>query len=99
MSKKSGVLLLVCSTVSLEYVMEVAWGSFQQHCLPILPWALVASLEYHAFGLPKLSALGLPMLPLHRFGDLPPHWLRVRLLVNNFRLVFVNVGHCPSFHS
>ena len=38
--------------------------------LPVLPHVAEASLEYLAFGLPKLSALGLFMLHLHRHGDL-----------------------------
>ena len=60
-----------------EYVEEVFWELFHQLfrmiqtlllLLPILPQMDDASLEDLALGLPKLSALGLSMLPLHRFG-------------------------------
>ena len=47
--------------------------------LPILPRMVEASLEDLALGLPKLSALGLPMLHLHRFGHLCRQQQRLRL--------------------
>ena len=70
--------------------------------LPNLPQVVEASLEDLAFGLPKLSALGLPMLHLHHFGDLFDDNSQYDYRYTFFRLTigdFAMSGDCPYFHS
>ena len=57
------VCLPMCSMVLTEFVEEV---SFQHHSEFFYQFVR----EYLAFCLPKLSAFGLPMMHLHRFGAL-----------------------------
>ena len=65
--------------------------------LPVLPHVAEASLEYLAFGLQKLSALGLFMLHPHRHGDvcrpfLPSKSLSAFRQCRNLNCFFVG-GH------
>ena len=67
----------------------------QMFLLPGFPSMAEAILEYLAFGVLKLSALGLPMLSLHRFGDMRRQQLQVRPSVQHIPLaldVFCHVG-------
>ena len=53
----------------MAIVAQLCW-MMEMLFVPILPYMVAASLEDLAVRLPKLSALGLPMLHLHRLGVL-----------------------------